>query len=218
MSRAFGLRYDPVEDRLEAEVEAPDEARYRLHLTRRVCAHLAERFDQLAQASAQVPESADPSVRKAIASSHHDAFAAQVTLGRTERAAHDPQARTGAHLALVTGIRCGRRRTDQKWVLEFHYRTRSAPAPVATPGAAATSGVAVPGPAVPGAAVPGPAAAPAEPAAAGSRESVALVLSQTALHGVIELFRKTLGQTGWNLALLNAPSAPIAAAAARSMH
>lgn len=213
MSRAFGLRYDPVEDRLEAEVEAPDEARYRLHLTRRVCAHLAERFDQLAQASAQVPESADPSVRKAIASSHHDAFAAQVRLGRTERAAHDPQARTGAHPALVTGIRCGRRRTDQKWVLEFHYRTRSAPASVVTPGAAAASGVAVPG-----AAVPGSATAPAEPAAAGSRESVALVLSQTALHGVIELFRKTLGQTGWNLALLNAPSAPIAAAAARSMH
>ena len=213
MSRAFGLRYDPVEDRLEAEVEAPDEARYRLHLTRRVCAHLAERFDQLAQASAQVPESADPSVRKAIASSHHDAFAAQVRLGRTERAAHDPQARTGAHPALVTGIRCRRRRTDQTWVLEFHYRTRSAPASVVTPGAAAASGVAVPG-----AAVPGSATAPAEPAAAGSRESVALVLSQTALHGVIELFRKTLGQTGWNLALLNAPSAPIAAAAARSMH
>ncbi len=213
MSRAFGLRYDPVEDRLEAEVEAPDEARYRLHLTRRVCAHLAERFDQLAQASAQVPESADPSVRKAIASSHHDAFAAQVTLGRTERAAHDPQARTGAHPALVTGIRCGRRRTDQKWVLEFHYRTRSAPASVATPGAAAASEVAVPG-----AAVPGSAAAPAEPAAAGGRESVALVLSQTALHGVIELFRKTLGQTGWNPALLHAPSAPIAAAAPRSMH
>jgi len=213
MSRAFGLRYDPVEDRLEAEVEAPDEARYRLHLTRRVCAHLAERFDQLAQASAQVPESADPSVRKAIASSHHDAFAAQVRLGRTERAAHDPQARTGAHPALVTGIRCGRRRTDQKWVLEFHYRTRSAPASVITTGAAAASGVAEPG-----AAVPDSATATAEPAAAGSRESVALVLSQTALHGVIELFRKTLGQTGWNLALLNAPSAPIAAAAARSMH
>jgi len=187
MSRAFGLRYDPVEDRLEAEVQAPDEARYRLHLTRRVCAHLAERFDQLAQASAQVPKSADESVRKAIASSHHDALAAQVALGRSERAAVDPLARTGAHPALVTGIRCGRRRSDEKWVLEFHYRNQAAPQPGETP-------------------------------AAGGRESVALVLSQTALHGVIELFRKTLGQTGWNLVLLSAPSDRAAAAAARSMH
>ena len=187
MSRAFGLRYDPVEDRLEAEVQAPDDARYRLHLTQRVCAHLAERFDQLAQVSAQVPETADASVRKVIASSHHDALAANVALGRTERAAIDPQARTGAHPALVTGIRCGRRRSDQKWVLEFHYRNR-------------------------------PASAAGAPDPAGSRESVALVLSQTALHGVIELFRKTLVQTGWNLALLNAPSGQAAAAAARSMH
>ncbi len=174
MPRAFGLRYDPTEDRLEAEVESPDGARYRLHLTRRVCAHLAARFDKIVQISAEVPASADAQVRKVIASAHHDALASRVSIGRSERAADCPGARTGDHPALVVGIRCGRRRSDQKWVLEFQYRS---------PGR-------------------GP-------------DSVSLILSQRALHGVIELFRQTLARTGWDLSLLHTTSGT---GVARSMH
>lgn len=127
MLQNISLRYDPVEDRLvlrltlKSEAGAPVE--HWLHLTRRVCAAWRQDLQAMVDLSARLPERMDRAARAAVSSAHHHALSAQVPT-RTE-----PPPPASAEPAvtplLVTGIVCGRRRSDGRWVVRFELRGRS---------------------------------------------------------------------------------------------
>lgn len=116
MLKAMNLGYDEREDRLVLRVISDDETGEQvLHLTRRVCATWRIDLQALIDRSAAVPASLSRTVQASVSSAHHQAMAAQATI-RKEPAV-PPQALPAPQLVL--GVRCGHRRSDGRWIMQF---------------------------------------------------------------------------------------------------
>ena len=120
MLQSLGLHFDAIEDRLllrlaDGALETPG---IDLLLTRRVCAALRGELQQLADASAQAPERLDAVAKATVSAIHHQALASQVSMRREPAKAAGPRSPP----QLVTGVTCGRRRGDGKWVVRFELR------------------------------------------------------------------------------------------------
>lgn len=119
MLRNVRVRYDGAEDRLVLGLTTAIDAtsvEHSLLLTRRVW--IQSRRDLLAmiEASAAPPAHLEPGVQRMLSAAHHQAVAAKTELHNEPSAPVRP-APTDAKL--VAAIRCGRRRSDQMWVLAF---------------------------------------------------------------------------------------------------
>jgi len=117
------LRYVAAEDRLELGlITTAPAAAHRLHLTRRLTRTWLQQLAKAIEVSAEVPASAAPATRKAIAAAHHESVAARARFERSS--AQDStggQMLADAPAALVRNIQCGRRRADGLWLLRFAY-------------------------------------------------------------------------------------------------
>lgn len=123
MLQNISVRFDPVEDRLVLKLilkaAGQHSQEHWLHLTRRTCAHWRQDLQAMVDLSAQAPERLDPAAKRDISSGHHQAMASQAKM-RSESVldgappAHAP--------LLVMKITCGRRRSDQRWVITFERR------------------------------------------------------------------------------------------------
>lgn len=115
---SLSLRFDAVEDRIVLRLVA-DDAEQWLQLTRRVCMQWRLDLQTLVDASAQVPQRLNPAVRASISSVHHRAMAAQATLRKLPVVERLPPA---GIQNLVSGIACGKRRSDGRWIVRFTTR------------------------------------------------------------------------------------------------
>lgn len=118
MLKSLSLRFDAVEDRIVLRLVA-DDAEQWLQLTRRVCVQWRLDLQALVDASAQAPERLDPDARASVSSAHHQAMAAQATVRKEPVAGPPPPAIVPQ---LVTGIACGKRRSDGRWIVRFTTR------------------------------------------------------------------------------------------------
>lgn len=124
MLQDISVRFDPVEDRLVlrlAVLEGEVRRTHWLHLTRRLCAAWRRDLQSLVDLSAGLPQRMDKAARAAVSAANHEVQSSQVRT-RTEPAAAQPQPADPA--ALVLGIQCGRRKSDQRWVLRFELKDR----------------------------------------------------------------------------------------------
>lgn len=126
MLKNLSVRFDPVEDRLlmrlEFEAEEGGAREHWLHLTRRVCAAWRGDLQKMSDLSAELPARLDPVAKAVVAQAHHQVMASQATT-RTEPA---PKLQPPGVPALVTGIGCGRRKDDGRWVIRFDLRDQPA--------------------------------------------------------------------------------------------
>lgn len=118
MPESLSLRFDAVEDRIILRLVA-DDAEQWLQLTRRVCMQWRLDLQTLVDASAQAPSRLDPMARAGISSAHHQAMAAQATVRKEPTAG---PATPAIVPQLVTGIACGKRRSDGRWIVRFTTR------------------------------------------------------------------------------------------------
>lgn len=123
MLRNIRIGYDTDEDRLVlglvvGDAEAPQQ--HWLHLTRRTWAQARHDLQAVLDLSADLPERLDPAERRSLSAAHHQAVAALAPT-RTE-----PAELPGPDVqpVLVLGLRCGRRRSDRRWVLSFRLRDK----------------------------------------------------------------------------------------------
>lgn len=116
MLRALNLGYDEREDRLVLRVVSEGETDEQvLHLTRRVCAIWRLDLQALVDRSAAVPDSLPRPVRASVSTAHHEAMAAQATIRRDEPL----RRQTPRAPQLVVAVRCGHRRADDRWIMQF---------------------------------------------------------------------------------------------------
>ncbi len=118
MLKSLNLRYDAVEDRIVVRLVA-DDAEPWLQLTRRVCMQWRLDLQTLVDASAQVPQGMSPTARAGISSEHHRAMAAQATVRKLP---NEAPASPAVVPKLVTGIACGKQRSDGRWIVRFTAR------------------------------------------------------------------------------------------------
>jgi len=116
MLKNLSLRFDALEDRILLRLVS-DEGEQQLQLTRRVCARWGQDLQQLVATSAQAPARLDAVAQTNLAAAHHQAMAAQATTYR-ETAPETPLPALSPP-QLVTGIACGRRHSDGRWLLRF---------------------------------------------------------------------------------------------------
>jgi len=124
MIRSIKLRFDPVEDRLLLRLTSHDgnsELEHRFHVTRRLCARWCEDLRTMLDIYQGAPavKPVDRRARKGAdtqpASPRPDvAASASGSAGVPEHMAGAPSVPT-----LLTSIRCGRRRSDGRWVIRF---------------------------------------------------------------------------------------------------
>ena len=122
MLKQIRVRYDPIEDRLFLHVglSEPDSDLI-LALTRRVFATWRQDLQQMIDLSAELPAAVDKGVKAVVSAAHHRALASQSPV-RREPATAETLASAAATQCLVTEVRCGRRRSDRRWVLTFLTR------------------------------------------------------------------------------------------------
>lgn len=123
MLQNISVRFDPVEDRLVLRLvlkaQGHEQQEHWLHLTRRVCTAWRQDLQAMVDLSAQAPERLDHAAKAAVSKGHHQVMASQAKV-RTESVT--PQALPAQAPVLVTKIICGRRRSDQRWVLRFERK------------------------------------------------------------------------------------------------
>lgn len=120
MLRQIQLRYDPEEDRLvlwlhSGTVDAP--LSQVLHITRKVWVASRQDVQAMVDVSAQAPEQAAAPVRRQISQAHHQALRAQADVQSDQPVPPGPK----ETVRLVRRLRCGRRRSDGKWMIEFGF-------------------------------------------------------------------------------------------------
>lgn len=124
MLKNVSVRFDPIEDRLvlrfTVQPQGQEPQDHWLHLTRRICAGWRQDLQAMVDLSAQPPERLDPAAKAAVSQGHHQAMASQART-RTEAAPLEADARQPPP-DLVTKIVSGRRRSDQRWVIQFERR------------------------------------------------------------------------------------------------
>lgn len=118
MLRQIQLRYDPDEDRLvlwlhSGTADAP--VSQVLHITRKVWVTSRLDLQAMVDVSAQAPEQVAAPVKRQISQAHHQALRAQADVQTDQPVPPAPK----DAVRLVRHIRCGRRRSDGKWLLEF---------------------------------------------------------------------------------------------------
>ncbi len=119
------IRYSEREDRLELRILTREPAReYWFHLTRRVTRDWLAQLARMVEMSADVPPGVDPATKRAIAASHHEALASQVTYQRDVAKSGQLERVTGDTPELVSRVECGRRKDGQRWLLRFRYGDR----------------------------------------------------------------------------------------------
>lgn len=117
MLRNVRVRYDQVEDRLIlglTTVSGAVASEHLVALTRRLWVDARKDLLTLIEVSASPPQHLEPGVQKMISAAHHQAVAAKTELHHEAR---PTQPMPPAQLA--TGLRCGRRRGDESWVIVF---------------------------------------------------------------------------------------------------
>ncbi len=124
MLKDISVRFDPVEDRLllRLGLRAPSgNVDHWLHLTRRICTTWRGDLQAMLDLSADLPQRLDPNVRAMVSAANHQALAKQVP-ARLEATPGPPESVTPT---LVTGVECGRRRSDGRWVFKFMLRDKA---------------------------------------------------------------------------------------------
>lgn len=121
--RRLTVRYDAAEDRLVVlltRADASQRVGTALGLTRRLWLGLRRNLQAMLDQSVTLPPTMDPAVRQVVSTAHHRSLAATVPI-RSEKASPSPD---DPPVDLVIGVRCGRRRTDRRWVLTFKFRSK----------------------------------------------------------------------------------------------
>jgi hypothetical protein len=121
MLEQLRIGYDPEEDRLVLQIRTDDPASaegHTLALTRRVWLQARQNLGAMIEASAEPPARLAAPQRQAVAAIHHQALAATVPM----RSEPPKDKLAGMPHELVLSMRCGRRRSDRRWVLGFGLR------------------------------------------------------------------------------------------------
>lgn len=123
MLKDISVRFDVAEDRLVLRLTLIGDAGpqiHWLHLTRRLCAAWRRDLQALVDLSADLPPRMDRAARAAVSAANHQVQASQAAT-RTEPATPLP---AEEQPALVLAIQCGRRQSDQRWIVRFELRDR----------------------------------------------------------------------------------------------
>lgn len=126
MLESISIKYDAVEDRLLLRIRTRDQdapvKEHALHLTRRVCAVWRKQLHAMVEMSAEAPQRLDKPTRQAIAASHHEAMATRANYQPAPPEQAEPPKEPPI---LVTKVVCGKRRTDNRWVMRFELLDRA---------------------------------------------------------------------------------------------